>query len=247
MLHPDIKQYLLAHPIHGNPRGSKHVGNIAKSIAEVREYRSYETANPFSKENQEKNKAKKDKIAARAAASQNYMQYEHISKYAKTYLTPFGPIIHEQLKIVSHILYRLEYTAETMEKVPDGTNGEKWARAIDKEWKRTDIPLLKRVRQTLLDARHNILYPKDKQPQMYNSLNAPKAYSKADYSRVKVFFESIIEKIHETRRTLFEAKKKTFNAENKINISSINPAIELNEVDTQLLRVLAVLSKFLYY
>ena len=117
----------------------------------------------------------KDKEASRMAKQMNKnIDVEgHIGPYVQRVVT----IIREQLKIVSAILFALH------------TNRHN-------QWEEGDIPILKRVKQTLMNALYLIIYteenyPKDQYPILHNSPQPATVITKAEYEKVDMFYTPV--------------------------------------------------------
>jgi hypothetical protein len=143
------------------------------------------------------------------------------------YITPIVTEIRNQLTIVQRILYKLQFTREYVN-----------------DWTLDNVDILQRVKQTLLNALHIILYPKEKHPKLYNSPEKKIVFSLAEHKKINIFFEPIITLIHTERANIVIAKGKTLNPKTGEVYGYLKkPATELNTVDTAFLEVLTMISQ----
>ena len=173
------------------------------------------------------NATAKNRNAAREAKKQNNSELEYIDYRGRRYITPIVKEIRKQLTEVQSILYKLQFTREYVS-----------------DWTLDNINILQRVKQTLLNALHIILYPKEKHPSLYNFPKNKIVFIKNERAKIneraqiKVFFQPIIELIYSERVKIVDAKGKISNLKGEIYGYNIPVAIILNTVDTQLLEVL---------
>jgi hypothetical protein len=189
-------------------------------IHHARQYsRSPHNVTAKNRKNRKAEKAKKHNNAIHA-------RYYNI----RVYITPIVAEIRNQLTIVQRILYKLQFTREYVN-----------------DWTLDNVDILQRVKQTLQNALHIILYPKEKHPKLYNSPEKKIVFSKNERKKINIFFEPIIPLIHSERAKIVVAKEETLDPNGKIPSDEILLAKELNTVDTAFLDVLYMFYKCIIY
>jgi hypothetical protein len=119
-------------------------------------------------------------VARSKAVKQNREELSHIDYRVTKYFTPIVPIIRAQLNKVARIIYTFEYTNEH-----------------PKDWVHRDLPALKKVQQTLMDALHFSIYTKEQYASLYKSPKKSITFTHDETSKVNTFFEPIIKEIHQ--------------------------------------------------
>jgi hypothetical protein len=122
----------------------------------------------------------KNRMAAKEAREQNMSELLHINFQVRKYFSTIVPVIRTQLKKVGSLIYKIQYTNE--HPVP---------------WTYRDLPLLEKVKQTLMNALHFIIYPKEKHPALYNS-SLQIIYTRNELIEVNPFFEPVIKEIQKS-------------------------------------------------
>ncbi len=106
---------------------------------------------------------------------------------ANIYTRPVVTIILEQLHNVSTIIFAL-YTNH------------------HRNWNERDIPTLEKVKQTLLDALHLLIYPKKRYPKMHNSSQHATVITNEEYEKVDKFYKPIKEIIKKQLHTCLKIR-----------------------------------------
>ena len=122
----------------------------------------------------------KNRSAAAAAREQNMSELLHIHYEVRRYFSTIVPIIRSQLKKVASLIYNIQYTNKYH--VP---------------WTQCDLPLLEKVKQSLMNALQFIIYPKEKHAALYNH-NVPIVYTRNELIQVNPFFEPVIKEIQKS-------------------------------------------------
>jgi len=161
---------------------------------------------------------KKNRKAKTEVERQNRSELDHFDVQVRTYFKTIVPVIRAQLNKVGSLLYKIQYTNE--HPVP---------------WTHRDLSVLKMVKQTLMNALHLIIYPKDKHPSLYtNSLQI--IYARNELIDVNPFFEPVIKEIQTSLRAISnDIYKMLYPAHGKISEYTKKVISQLQEAKQQLL------------
>ena len=176
------------------------------------------------------NRSLRNKNAARAAEKQTRERRELNSRDYRThnYISSVIEMIRTQLSIIQNILFILMYNQVDYECHKEKFSG----------WTLEDVDILKRVKQTLLNALDIIRYPKEKHPKLYNSPENNIKWSRTELKKVNIFFKPISDEIHVQRANIVIAKGNMLNHNGEISRFNIPLANEYNKLDMAFLEVL---------
>jgi hypothetical protein len=167
----NLNKYINEHIDPRHPRAATHKNNVSYQIHQAQKLLNRSLPH---------NVTRKNRKAAQEAKRQNSSQLNHMDFRVRKYITPILATIREQLKKVQTILYNIQYTNKHVN-----------------DWSHRDINILEGVKQTLLNALHVVLYPKEKLPQSYDSYQNAAVFTRSDHNRVNPFFEPVMKTIKE--------------------------------------------------
>ena len=123
---------------------------------------------------------RENRKAAAESKRQNNSELLHINFQVRIFFKPIVRIIRSQLREIGSLIYNIEYTNKYT--VP---------------WTRRDLPLLEKVKQSLMNALQFIIYPKEKHAALYNH-NVQIVYTRNELIQVNPFFEPVIKEIQKS-------------------------------------------------
>lgn len=124
--------------------------------------------------------SQKNRNAHAAAREQNMSELLHIHHEVRRYFSTIVPVIRSQLKKVGSLIYNIQHTNEH-----------------HAPWTQRDLPLLEKVKQSLMNALQFIIYPKEKHAALYVH-NVQIVYTRNELIEVNPFFEPVIKEIQKS-------------------------------------------------
>jgi hypothetical protein len=104
----------------------------------------------------------------------------HINYQVRKYFSTIVPVIRVQLKKVGILIHKIQHTNEYH--VP---------------WTSRDLPVLEKVKQSLMNALQIIIYPKEKHAALFIH-NVQIVYTRNELIEVNPFFEPVIKEIQKS-------------------------------------------------
>jgi hypothetical protein len=127
---------------------------------------------------------RENRSAAREAREQNMSELLHFDFKVRDFFKSIVRIIRIQLRNIGSLIYNIQYTNKYT--VP---------------WTRSDLPLLEKVKQSLMNALQFIIHPKEKHAALYRH-NVQIVYTRNELIEVNSFFDPVIKEIQKSLNTI---------------------------------------------